>query len=459
MNFRYRTLWIFIIFLSSLLVLSNSYFLFITDEGWKVFNWIEDQSIINSQRVAGWDFYQIYRYYLQPFVQGEFSLNAFESTQMLKILPPFTAIFMAPLGILPYPRAYYAQVICLTLSNLISLFFIGWLSQKAFVLIPKESERENNISLMSSHLADLCLIIVVVFHSLSWGFAYSIEKGNYDAYPMLLMIIGVALMIYRPNWLWLQVFVFSMATHLKIYPAIMFPLLLWHHRQKAILSLVVVNLVMSLALGWENFTIWVGAVIEEMRSVSTDWPGSSSTGSYVRYILADFIPSLASVLNISKEQLATNLKNIINSFVVLIWAATAFIALRAHRRLGGVSYLLYLLASLGPMMVIPAYSNPYKLIYMSLPILFMLIVYAKMFVFEGRNFTLGVCVGLLLLFGLLSRSQFGFIPNLNTWVIPKLVVYYLAYNKFPLIILIQLCVLITTFYLYRRSSASLSVTG
>lgn len=459
MNFRYRTLLAFIIFLSPLVMLGNAYFPFVSDEGWKVFNWVEDQSIINSQRVAGWDFYQIHRFYLLPFVRGEFNLNAFESTQMLKILPPFTAIFMAPLGMLPYPRAYYAQVFFLALSNLVSLIFIVRSSQKAFMLIPDEPEKENTISLMASHLADLCLIIIVVLHFLSWGFAYSIEKGNYDAYPMLLMIIGVALMIYRPNWLWLQVFVFSMATHLKIYPVIMFPLLLWHHRQKAILPLVVINLMMALALGWENFTIWVGAVVEEMRNVSTDWPGSSSTGSYVRYMLSDFIPSWASMLSINKDQLAANLKNIINVIVILIWATTSFIALRAHRRLGGIAYLLYLLASLGPMMVIPAYSNPYKLIYMSLPILFMLIIYGKMFVFEGQNFALGVCVGLLLLFGLLSRSQFGFIPNLNTWVFPKLVVYHLAYNKFPLIFLIQLCVLITTFYLYRRSSSQLNVIG
>ena len=450
--YRYQLIFCTLSGLLIAIIILNNYVPFITDEGWKVFNWVEDQSIINSQRVVGWDFAQIYRYYLHPFVRGEFSLNAFESTQMLKILPPLTAVVMAPLGLLSYPRAYHAQVVLLALANFFSLVFIARLSQKSLALICCESEKENNILLMSSHLTDLLLIIVSVLHFLSWGFAYSIEKGNYDAYPMLLIMIGVALMIYKPKLLWLQVFVFSMATHLKIYPAIMFPLLLWQHRQKAILPLIVINLVMALGLGWENFTIWISAVIAEMRSVSTDWPGSSSTGSYIRYMLAEFMPFWASVFNTSKEQIASILKNIINAVVILIWAITALLALRGYRRLGGMSHVLYTLACLGPMMLIPAYSNPYKLIYMTLPILFMLIIYSRMFVIDGQKFAFGVCVGLLLLFGLLSRSQFGFIPNLNSLVIPKLIIYHLSYNKFPLIILIQILVMITTFYLYRRTS-------
>lgn len=447
--FRYQILMFGLLITGLSVIVLNSYALFITDEGWKVFNWVEDQSIINSQRVVGWDFAQIYRYYLRPFVRGEFSLNAFESTQMLKILPPLTAVVMAPLGFLPYPRAYHAQVVLLALANFISLIFIARLSQKSLVLISGESEKENNISLMSSHLTDLLLIIVAVLHFLSWGFAYSIEKGNYDAYPMLFIVLGLALMIYKPSWVWLQVFVFSMATHLKIYPAIMFPLLLWQHRQKAILPLIVINLAMALGLGWENFTIWISAVIEEMRSVSTDWPGSSSTGSYIRYMLAEFMPFWASVFNTSKEQIASILKNIINAVVILIWAITALLALRGYRRLGGMSHVLYTLGCLGPMMLIPAYSNPYKLIYMTLPVLFMLIVYSRMFVVDGQKFAFGVCVGLLLLFGLLSRSQFGFIPNLNSLVIPKLIIYHLSYNKFPLILLMQLLIMITALYLYK----------
>ena len=163
------------------------------------------------------------------------------------------------------------------------------------------------------------------------------------------------------------------------------------------------------------------------------------------------MPFWASAFNTSKEQIAIILKNVINAVVLLIWAITALLALRGQRRLGDMSYVLYTLACLGPMMLIPAYSNPYKLIYMTLPILFMLIIYSRMFVIDGQKFAFGVCIGLLLLFGLLSRSQFGFIPNLNSFAIPKFIVYQLAYNKFPLIMLLQVCVMGTTFYLYRTS--------
>ena len=428
----------------------NSYVQFMTDQGFFVFNWIEDQKIINSQQVAGWDFFQFYRFYLQPFVRGEFNLNAFSSSQLLKIQPPFMAVMLSPFGLLSYPRAYYFHVICLTLANLSCLFCFARLSSQLVLFRFGRLDFDIEIS-HYWRLADLLLIIVAVLHFLSWGFAYSIEKGNYDAYPMLLIVLGLALMIYKPSWVWLQVFVFSMATHLKIYPAIMFPLLLWQHRQKAILPLIVINLIMALGLGWENFTIWVSAVIEEMRSVSTDWPGSSSTGSYIRYMLAEFMPFWASAFNTSKEQIASSLKNIINAVVILIWAITALLALRGYRRLGGISHVLYTLACLGPMMLIPAYSNPYKLIYMTLPILFMLIIYSRMFVIDGQKFAFGVCVGLLLLFGLLSRSQFGFIPNLNSLVIPKLIIYHFSYNKFPLILLTQLLIMITTFYLYKTN--------
>ena len=128
--YRYEFIFGAMLSLLIFIIILNNYAPFITDEGWKVFNWVEDQSIINSQRVVGWDFAQIYRYYLQPFVRGEFSLNAFESTQMLKILPPLTAVVMAPLGFLPYPRAYHAQVVLLVLANFLSLIFIARLSQK-----------------------------------------------------------------------------------------------------------------------------------------------------------------------------------------------------------------------------------------------------------------------------------------------------------------------------------------
>ena len=282
----------------------NSYVQFMTDQGFFVFNWIEDQKIINSQQVAGWDFFQFYRFYLQPFVRGEFNLNTFSSSQLLKIQPPFMVVMLSPFGLLSYPRAYYFHVICLTLANLSCLFCFARLSSQLVLFRFGRLDFDIEIS-HYWRLADLLLIIVAVLHFLSWGFAYSIEKGNYDAYPMLLIVIGLALMIYKPSWVWLQVFVFSMATHLKIYPAIMFLLLLWQHRQKAILPLIVINLAMALGLGWENFTIWISAVIEEMRSVSTDWSGSSSTGSYIRYMLAEFMPFWASVFNTSKEHIAS----------------------------------------------------------------------------------------------------------------------------------------------------------
>jgi hypothetical protein len=176
MIYRYQLLLLVLLSLIVVIIIGNNYVPFITDGGWKIYNWVEDQGIINSQRIAGWDFAQIYRYCLRPFVRGEFSLNAFESTQMLKILPPLTAVVMAPLGFLPYPRAYHAQVVLLALANFFSLVFIARLSQKSFALISGESEKENNTALMSSHLADLLLVIVAVLHFLSWGFAYSIEN-------------------------------------------------------------------------------------------------------------------------------------------------------------------------------------------------------------------------------------------------------------------------------------------
>lgn len=446
---RYQWLLGWLLGLVVAIIVINHYVVYMTDEGWKSFNWIEDQAIIDSQHLAGQDFQLAYRYYGRPFVEGRFSLNAFTNAEMLKIYPPLVAIFYAPISIFPYPRAYFVQVFLLTLANLFAILFFSRLCKNFIVQTLFDKRADGEAVFLTFFLIDLLTLVALALHFTSWGFAYSIEKGNFDAYPMLLIVIGLFSMLYRPSWVWLHVFIFSLAAYLKIHPAIMFPLLLWQHRQKAILPLIVINLAMALGLGWENFTIWISAVIEEMRSVSTDWPGSSSTGSYIRYMLAEFMPFWASVFNTSKEQIASILKNIINAVVILIWAITALLALRGYRRLGGMSHVLYTLGCLGPMMLIPAYSNPYKLIYMTLPILFMLIVYSRMFVVDGQKFAFGVCVGLLLLFGLLSRSQFGFIPNLNSLVIPKLIIYHLSYNKFPLILLMQLLIMITALYLYK----------
>ena len=84
MIYRYQLLLLVLLSLIVVIIIGNNYVPFITDEGWKIYNWVEEQEIINSQRIAGWDFAQIYRYYLRPFVHVEFNLNAFDKSAIAK---------------------------------------------------------------------------------------------------------------------------------------------------------------------------------------------------------------------------------------------------------------------------------------------------------------------------------------------------------------------------------------
>ena len=76
----------------------------------------------------------------------------------------------------------------------------------------------------------------------SYGFLFSIERGNYDIYAILFSVIAISLLISKPKTIWAQIIFLSIATHLKIYPAILFFPLFLQHKWKVIFPARVVLL-------------------------------------------------------------------------------------------------------------------------------------------------------------------------------------------------------------------------
>lgn len=168
--------------------------------------------------------------------------------------PPFTVLLAIPFQLLDENRAYLAQVGILIALNIASLGMALRVSRKGFA--PNTGSQEA----LGVLLAFPLFCVMALWQVTSYGFIWSIERGNFDIYAAFASVMGVWLMMVRPRWIWLQVLCFSVAAHLKIYPAILFVLLIWKHGWKSLLPLAVVNLALLMSMGPANVAPFLGNV-------------------------------------------------------------------------------------------------------------------------------------------------------------------------------------------------------
>ncbi len=125
------------------------------------------------------------------------------------------------------------------------------------------------------------MFLVLAFLEVSsYGFLFSVERGNFDIYPHVAALLGLWLMLRKPSWMWLQVACFSVAVHLKVYPAILFVLVLWKHGWKSLLPLAAINGLLLVSLGWENAAIFLNVVTRDSDRLRQYWVGNHSAASF-----------------------------------------------------------------------------------------------------------------------------------------------------------------------------------
>ena len=94
----------------------------------------------------------------------------------------------------------------------------------------------------------------------SYGFMYELQRGNVNLFALFFSLLAVWLMLRLPSSPWWPAIVLAVAINLKLYPAILLVLLFWRYRLRAVVPVVVTNVVLLLVAGPANlwrFLAWL----------------------------------------------------------------------------------------------------------------------------------------------------------------------------------------------------------
>jgi hypothetical protein len=269
------------------------------------------------------------------------------------VYPPLVTAMGLPFSFLPEMTAYGIQVGLLYLANLLVLALAVYLLQRILDSLGGfDLARRPLFQVGFYAVAGLLFFLNVT----SYGFLFSLERGNTDVVAILLALLALALLVLKPDSLWLQVICLSVAAHLKIYPAILFLLLFWRHRWKLILPALVVNLVFLLILGPANALTF----LENFASLmfrTYYWFGNHSAASFAVYI-DSLYPGLG------------NYALVYTAVPLLIWlAGVLYLWKQGYSSLRAI--LLFIL-SVPVMSTTTGISHDYKLVILIAPLFFML---------------------------------------------------------------------------------------
>ena len=279
--------------------------------------------------------------------------------------PPFTVLLAMPFQLLDEDHAYLAQVIVLVVMNIATLGMALGLSRKAFA--PNAGSQKAIAGLLAFPL----FCAMALWQETSYGFIWSIERGNFDIYAAFAAVTGVWLMMARPRWIWLQVLCFSIAAHLKIYPAILFVLVVWKHGWKSLVPLAVVNLALLMSMGPANVAPFLGNVRGAVQ-----YP-KIFAGNHSAAVFAITVNAVLAKRGLGPVSALW--------FYALPTAAWALGFLHLVRQGYNDAGAMWLFALSVPMMnVIPPSSNDYKLVLLGAPLAVALFFVVQAYASTGR---------------------------------------------------------------------------
>lgn len=336
--------------------------------------------------------------------------------------PPLVALSGIPYALFNMTTAYALHVIILILTNLANLVMI--------VLMVKRILLENlTLSNFAINIISVILFFLAAYFVFSsYFFLFSVERGNTDSILMFYCMLAMWVLIKRPNNIWLQVILLSVAVHFKIYPIVLFPILLFKHGKKLILPALLVNLAFLFCLGPKMAWEFIRGVTSggQGAGIGNVWAGVGNHASYSFSIGID---------KTSGQFLSETFFVIwgITFFIpLLIWAITAIsIVLKKYST---INALLFFMVSFPIMCLLPTYSIDYRLVIFGIAIVILFGLIIKHFVQKFSWFDLIQVVllaGVLLMF---SRSSVFFNENLvfisNKYVWILLLEVFMSINIF-----------------------------
>lgn len=337
--------------------------------------------------------------------------------------PPFSALFFLPYQLIDPNRAYLIHTFVLIALNFVSVWGAIRLTES---VIPRRASSQGTPDPGMTLPLALSLAFVAV---ISYGFLFSIERGNFDLYAMAFSLAGLWVLIRSPNRVWVQVICLSIAAHLKVYPAVLLLLLLWKHGRRCIAPIVSINAALLMCIGLDPAVHFLERLFRLGDSLRV-WVGNHSAASFAQmvddFLGARGLPEIPGLVFLAVP--------------VAIWSASVWILLRRGYCGSGAVWLFALSVPL--MNLVPSTSHDYKLVLLSAPFSMLLVFLLEEYVATGRRLPLSqIAVACALLF-FLSVSYVALPPVLG--------------NKYPFILGMQVLLLWALLTVSSRQKVDLS---
>ena len=325
--------------------------------------------------------------------------------------PPFASIFATPFRLFNVQNAYLIHVILLFLAIIAIVYTSVKIAE--YVSINAKESRDFKTG---GWIVDAIFLPVTILTLFSYGFIFTVERGNFDPFPLLFLVLSLWVLLTKPDRLWLQTLLVGIATHLKVYPAVLFSLILWKHGRKSILPLIAVNAALLFMTGPLNVVEFFRKIIPYSQGPFI-WIGNHSATSFSTQVNNFLSPRL----NIEIPAL------FFSALPLLLWGAGALVLWRRNYSPINATYLYAL--SIPVMNLLPSTSHDYKLVLLSSPLAIVLFLTLYRFTESGRPLELVKLLTLLFLLIPLTRSYTMLPVALG--------------NKYPFILLFQFVVFVT----------------
>ena len=351
----------------------------------------------------GWDFRNgVYRPAQNLFI--DHSLQQIWTNKVnTNTYPPF--VLLLGLCYLPFNEntAYVIHLAFLFLASIASLV-IATLIIKEY-LLKNLGISKNMVRLVSGFVFFVTLILLFI----SYPFAFLLERGNYDVFAIFFSLLAVWVLLRHPEKLWTQVILLTVATHLKIYPAILFFLLLKQHGKKMILPVLGANLFFLFILGPNN-TFAFFNTLTQSYGANNHWLSydNHSSYSFVWQILENYLPVL--------KPRFVSLWILFTLIPVVLWG---IVTVKLFKKNATVFTLVtFFIVSVTVMDLIPTVSHDYKLTILFPSIALLMAMILRSVIVKGETVDFLQLAALLIVILLLTRS-YSYFGELNFFYLAK----------------------------------------
>jgi hypothetical protein len=269
--------------------------------------------------------------------------------------PPVVTLLAMPLTYFTLWRAYIIFLSLLFFTNIVAILATNLLA--------------GAISGKGRSLSWEIAGMITMYTLTSYGLFFGLKNGNYDVFASFFSVLGLLLFVRFPEKIWLSTLFLSLATHLKLYPGILFVILIWKYGFKSLIPLLSINAGLFLVLGFDRmveFFAQLGPYIQNPFITIK----SSSAVSFAEHLILQGV-------SLDKSLLTW----IFTTIPILIWLGSVLYLYK--KGFSNLGMLWYFVVSFAPMFALPAVSHDYKLVILSVPLLLALFRMAETYAQTG----------------------------------------------------------------------------